>query len=586
VGAEPEPAPQAAEAAPPAPPPPARGEVEGWAEATLAGMGLREKAAQLMMPWMLGDFAPEGSAGHERVLRLVRDEKVGGVIVSLGSPTEVAVKLNALQQVAPLPLLVGADLETGAGFRFRSPVSLPGLVELGGATDFPPLMALGATGDRRLAYEMGRITALEARAVGVHLPFAPVLDVNNNPDNPVINVRSLGEDPQEVAALGSSLVRGIQEHGAVATGKHFPGHGDTDVDSHLDLPVIRVSRERLQGLELIPFQAAVEAGVGAIMTAHIALPGVTGNGDLPATLSPAVLTGILREQMGFRGLVVTDALDMNAVDRRFPRGEAAVRALEAGADLLLMPPDVPAAISAVVAAVESGRISESRLDVSVLRVLRAKEELGLHRARTVPVEGVSRSVGIPAHQAVAQEIADRSLTLLKNDRNLLPLAGTRTADVVSVTFRRQNDLLAGRTFNARLRQTYPRLREEYVDRESTRATYEALFDRARRSNLVVVSTYITAVTAAGSVSAPEELARFVGRLAEARIPHVVVSFGNPYLLREFPQAQGYLVAWGGAQVSQRAAARALLGEIRIQGRLPTRISPEFPIGSGLRVGGR
>lgn len=552
-----------------------------WAETALAQMGVREKAAQLMMPWILGDFAPDGSAGAERVRRMIQEHRIGGVIVSAGSPTEVAVKLNGLQELSELPLLVGADLETGAGFRFRSPVTLPGLIELGGATDFPPLMAVGATGDPRLAYDMGKVTAVEARAVGVHLPFAPVLDVNNNPDNPVINVRSFGQDPARVGELGAAFVRGIQEWGGMATGKHFPGHGDTDVDSHVDLPVVRVDRARLDSLELVPFRAAIGAGMGGIMTAHLAVPQVTGGAGVPATLSANVLTSLLRDSLGFGGIVVTDALDMAAIDRRFPRGEAAVRALEAGADLLLMPPDVGAAVQAVAAAVQSGRISMARLDSSVLRILRLKEELGLHVTPKVPVEGVAARVGIPEHRDLAREIAERSMTVLRNERGLLPLRGTRTANVSVLTVRRVNDLLAGRSFNARLRQTYPRLRDEVVDRGAPRAAWDDAFGRARRSDLVVVSVHLPA-----GVEPPEDLSRFVRRLEDARVPHVVVSFGNPYLVREFPGVQGYLLAWGSAEASQVAAARALLGEIPVQGRTPIAIPPVAHVGDGIPLGVR
>jgi beta-N-acetylhexosaminidase len=508
---------------------------------------------------------------------------VGGVIFSVGSPTEGAAKVNELQSRARIPLLVAADLERGAGYRFRGAVYLPGAIALGGATEFPSLMAVGATGDAELAREMGRITAVEARALGIHTPFAPVLDVNNNPDNPIINVRSFGEDPVEVARLGRAFIRGAEEGGVITTGKHFPGHGDTEVDSHVDLPVIRVARERLEAVELLPFRVGIEEGMGGIMTAHVTVPNLNGGGNLPATLSRNVLTDLLREEMGFHGLVFTDAMDMLAIDRRFPRGEAAVRALEAGADVILMPPDVGAAVQALVTAVEEGRVTEERLDESVLRVLQAKERMGVHRERFVPIPEVSRIVGIPDHEAVAQEIADRSLTLLRNDRNLLPLRGTRSARVLSVTFRRPSDLLAGRFLNAGLRARYPRLVTAEVDAGTGPELYEPLLRRARTSDLVVVSLYVSVVTSSGSVAIPEETAAFIQELTQARTPHVVVSFGNPYLLTEFPDAQAYLLAWSSTEVSQRAVARALFGEIPIQGRTPTRIPPFFGIGDGIQL---
>ncbi len=558
-------------------------EVGAWTLSTLAGMSLREKVGQMMMPWVLGDFAPEGSESDLRILEYVQRERVGGVIMSVGSPTDVALKLNRLQERAVVPLLVAADLETGAGYRMRGAVHLPGVIDLGGATAFPSLMAVGATGDAELAYDMGRVTAAEARAVGIHVPFAPVLDVNNNPQNPIINVRSFGEDPSAVAELGVRFVEGLQDHGVVATGKHFPGHGDTEIDSHLDLPVIRVARERLDEVELRPFREAVAAGMGGLMTAHIAVPALTGAPTAPATLSGEVLTGLLRQEMGFTGIVFTDAMDMYAIDRRFRRGEAAVRAVEAGADVILMPPDIEAAIDAIVEAVRQGRLTEERIDRSAKRILGLKERLGLDAGAKVDLEEIPRTVGIPGHQLVAERIAERSITLLRNERDLLPLRGTRTADVLSVTFRRRNDLLAGRFFDARLRETYPRLRTATLDRGSTETDYSALLRRARSTDLVVVSLYVTAISYSGTVAVPEELTSFIRELGEARVPHVVVSFGNPYLFADFPEVRAYLLAWGGSEASQKAAARSLFGDLEIRGRTPTRIPPAFEIGDGIQL---
>jgi beta-N-acetylhexosaminidase len=584
---------------PPGPVPPPSGDPEvrapvepepgaplgAWTEATLASMSLRQKVGQMIMPWVLGDFSPEGSAGHERMVRLVRNQEIGGIIVSVGTPLDVASKVNAFQAEARVPLLVAADLETGAGFRMRGAVYLPGLHDLGGATNFPALMAVGATGDRVLAYEMGRITAQEARAVGVHLPFAPVLDVNSNPDNPIINTRAFGEDPAQVADLGACFVRGVQDHGGIATGKHFPGHGDTETDSHLALPIIRTGQARLDRVELPPFRAAIQAGMGAVMTAHIALPEIAEEPRLPATLSRRVMTGLLRGTLGFEGLIFTDAMDMNAIDRLFGREEAAVRAVLAGVDVLLMPPDPEAAIRGVMNAVLSGRIPESRIDDSARRILLAKEGLGLHHGARVDLDAVHRTVGIPAHTAVAREVAERSLTLLRNERGILPLRGTSTASVLSVTFRRTHDLMAGRAFDARLRRTYPRLQSTLLTRDTPAEELTRLQARARTMDLVVVSLHVTAVSSAGSVAIPDEVARFIQELARARIPHVVVSFGNPYLLREFPDVQAYLLAWSGSEASQQAAARALFGEIPVQGRTPTRIPPGFEIGAGLQLPG-
>ena len=561
----------------------AQTEDEAWVERTLTGLTLRQKVGQLIMPWVLGDFAPEGSPSHDRILEYIEDQGIGGLIMSVGSPTEVAAKLNDFQAHSNIPLLVAADLETGAGFRMRGAVQMPGTIELGGATDFPSLMAVGATADPQLAYEMGRITAREARGVGIHIPFAPVLDVNNNPDNPIINVRSFGENPEDVADLGAAFVRGVQEHGAIATGKHFPGHGDTETDSHLGLPVIPHSRARMDSVEMFPFRHAIEAGMGAVMTAHISVPSLDGGVGDPATLSSAVLTDLLRDEMEFDGLLFTDAMDMSAISRGFGAEEASVRAIEAGADVILMPPSVERAVEGIAAAVESGRIEASRIDASVRRILETKKQMGLDRDRTVQIDQIGQVVGIPAHTQVAAEIAERSITLLHNGGNLLPLLGTRSARVMSVSFRRTSDVLAGRYFNTRLRQTYPRLTTAGLDVNSGPALYEDLLRQARQQALVILSTYVTAFSQSGSLALPEEVVDFAGQLTEIGVPHIVISFGNPYLITELPDVRAYMLAWSGSEVSQTAAAQALFGDIEISGRVPTRIPPLYEIGDGIMI---
>ncbi len=573
------PAPVPEPVASPQAPPATRRPPLTWAQRTLARMTLREKVGQLMMPFVLGNFAPEGSETHDRIVNVIEQENVGAVIMSVGSPSEVAVKLNDLQNHSKYPLLVAADLETGAGFRFRGAVHIPTNIALGGATTFPSLMAFGATGDPRHAYQLGRITALEARTMGVHVPFAPVLDVNNNPDNPIINIRSFGEDPNAVAALGAAFVRGLQDYGAVATGKHFPGHGDTGTDSHLDLPVIRVGRERLDAVELVPFRAAIAAGMQGIMTAHIAVPEISGE-TIPATVSKPMLTDLLRSDLGFDGIVFTDAMDMAAVNRLFPRGEAAVRAVLAGADVIVMPRDVKQAIDAIIEAIDEGRLTEARLDESVGRLLRLKEDLDLDEERAVPLEMIPQVVGVPEHMEMAREVAERSITLIQNERNLLPLLGTRRARVMSVSFRNPGDVLSGRYFDGRLRETYPRLVTRSVDEGTNSEGYEALLNRAGRSDLVVVSVYSNY---AGRVELPDATVEFVNELARRRITHVVISFGNPYLISLFPDAQVYLLAWSSAQVSQQAAADALFGDVAITGRSPIRMDPFFEVGDGIQV---
>src|ERR1700730_6807533 len=330
----------------------------GWTDSVLASMTLREKAAQIVWPSLYGDYVSGDSPQWRRLSQYVQQDKVGGVTISVGSPIEVAAKLNALQSMSKIPLLFGADLEAGAGFRARGGYFVPNAIDLGGAIVFPPEMAIGATRDTTLAYEQGRLTALEGRALGIHIAYAPVLDVNNNPDNPVINTRSYGEDPQLAARMGVAFIHGLQDHGMIATGKHFPGHGDTGVNSHLALPVVTVSRSRLDTVELVPVRAAVNVGVGAIMKTVEAMP-APGSSGVPGTLSSKVLTGLLRGEMGFRGIIISDAMDMRGVLDQFGAAEAVKGAIAAGIDVLIQPLDVSQTIDAVLAGVTEGRCTHA-----------------------------------------------------------------------------------------------------------------------------------------------------------------------------------------------------------------------------------
>jgi beta-N-acetylhexosaminidase len=365
------------------------------------------------MPWISGAYAAVDDSDFQVMARWVDSLQVGGVLVSVGSPFDIAAKLNALQLRSSLPLLVSADLEWGAGMR------------LTGGTSFPMLMAAGATGDPHDAYTIGAAAGTEGRAAGIHVNFAPDADLNNNPLNPIVNVRSFGENPAAVASLVQAYVRGLQEHGMLATLKHFPGHGDTRVDSHLTLPVITSDYARLDSVELIPFRAGIAAGARVVMSGHIAFPAFTGS-DEPATVSAAVMTGLLRDSLGFQGLVVTDALSMGAIASRYGAGEASVRALLAGSDLLVMPTDPDVAVNAVVDAVASGRIAPARLDTSVRRVLEIKRQLGLFAQRTVPLDSLTTMVGTRALQAQADDLAVRSLTLVRDGGPLRTLQARRT----------------------------------------------------------------------------------------------------------------------------------------------------------------
>lgn len=586
---------------PPRGPSPSRG--AGWADSVLATMTPRDRAAQLVWPQLFGDYAPTSSAGWARVEELIAHEHVGGFIMSIGSPIETSVKLNAMQRLSRLPLVIGADYETGVAFRQRGGYFLPNDIYLGGGTMFPYQMGIGATRDTSLAYQEGRITALEGRALGVHIAFAPVLDVNNNPANPVIGMRSFGEDPHLVAAMGASFIHGLQEHGMVATGKHFPGHGDTDENSHLTITTVHASRARIDSVELVPFERAIAAGVQGIMTFHGVIPALD-TASVPATLNPAIMTGLLRKQLGFKGLLVTDAMDMSGVLARvtvagsptgpaatgnygtirnaLSIGEACKLALAAGADVLLMPSDVPAAIDAVVEGVNQGRFTQARVDSSVRRILEIKQQLGLERQRLVSLDSVRAIVGDTAHLSIAALAAQRSITLAKDSLSLVPLArsaGQQSGRVLSITVASRTDLPAGAAFNAELRRS-TNVRAELVSPDDPSTNFDRLFAAADSSDVTIVSSYLTTGTNVSNPNAPEPIAQFMRALVQRHPRTIIVAFGNPYLLQQVPAASTYLVGWGGFPVSQTAAARALAGASPIGGRLPISIPPLLRFGTG------
>jgi beta-N-acetylhexosaminidase len=545
----------------------------------LATLTLRQKVAQMVWPFMLGDYVAANAPSWSQLERLVRQEEVGGFIVSVGSPLDIATKTNALQRVSRIPLLFSADFETGAGFRVRAGYFVPNAIDLGGATVFPLQMALGASRDTALAYDVGRITATEGRALGIHVAFGPVLDVNNNPANPVIGARSFSEDPRLTARLGASVVRGVQEHGMMATGKHFPGHGDTETNSHLELSTVTASRARLDSVELVPFRAAIAAGVGAIMTYHGILPALDTSG-VPATLSPRVLTGLLRDSLAYRGVLITDAMDMAGVLRQFGAAEAARRAVSAGADVLLMPSDVPGTIDAVVTGVRDGRYSERRIDASVRRLLQLKRRFGLDRARFVNVDSVRAIVGDTSHAALARRVAERGVVLVKDSLRTVPLTARRPSRVLSLTYARRADLGAGSGFNAEMRRSYDSLRTEFVSSEDPAPDFRRVMAIADSVDVVLVSSYVNISSTTATAGAPRAFVEFVAMLQAQNARTVLISFGTPYLLQQAPSVASYMIAWGPSQASQQAAARALLGAIPITGKLPISIPPYARFGDG------
>ncbi|MGD8319272.1 MAG: glycoside hydrolase family 3 N-terminal domain-containing protein, partial [Gemmatimonadota bacterium] len=549
-----------------------------WVDTTLESLTLRQKVAQLVIEWMPGGYTAPSAPDFQPLEQWVVQDEIGGISPSIGTPLAYVAKLNEMQKRATIPLLVGADFENGGpGMRINGSYALPSMLPQGGGTQFPPTMAFGAIGDDRFAYEYGRITAQEARAVGVHLLFAPVLDVNSNPDNPVIATRSFGADPALVARLGAAFIRGARAGGALTTAKHFPGHGDTSTDSHVGLPVVSGDRARLDSVELVPFERAIAEGVDAVMTAHVKMPGILGPDSPPATLSPEILTGLLRGDLGFHGLLLTDALTMGAITEGYGIGEASVRALEAGADILLSPKDVPAAIDAVVAAVRSGRLSEERIDASVRRVLSLKARLGLNRNRYTSMGAVDQLVGTGPHLAFADTAATRSITLPRDEDHLVPLRAEAAGRVLYIRYAPSTWLWAGRAFSAGMAERVAAVNTLDLDERSDSAAYAAADSAVADADHVVVTAYVSPRAGSGEDAVPEPLRDLVAAAVDAK-PTVLISFGNPYLLKAFPTVGSYLVAWGDREVSQRAGLKALFGEEAISGRLPIPLPPFHDIG--------
>ena len=546
-------------------------------------MTLRDEAAQLVFIAFHGEMPNTRSREYRKFVRLIHETKVGGLIlnnvangrvVQKAEPYAVAAFLNRMQRLATVPLMVAGDFERGASMRVN------------GTTVFPHAMAFGAAGDPAFSRYEGEVTAREARALGVHWLYYPVADVNNNPDNPIINIRSYGENPQAVATQVKAFIEGAhsdRRNFVLVTAKHFPGHGDTAVDTHVNLATIPADRERLERLELVPFKAAIEASVDSIMTAHVAVPALAPP-DLPATLSPAILTDLLRKQLGFTGLVVTDALEMRGIANGFSTAEACVRALEAGADALLIPADPDAAIKAVVAAVESGRLTRRRIETSVVKLLDAKERVGLNKKRFVDLEAIADVVDPPEANEKAQEIAARAVTLVRNGGNLVPLAAPERACFVVLAENRYAS--EGQVFVQEVHKRARAAAAITLDPSMPRQQVDEAAARLPACESYVVAAFAAVTASRGSVGLAGELPHAVETFAASGKPVVLVALGNPYILRGFPNLTAYLATFSTVPPSELAAVRALFGEIAIRGRLPVTIPGLAAYGEGIQLPGR
>jgi TonB family protein len=579
------------------PKPPLDKTAEKWVQDTLKKMTLDEKVGQLLVPSIDAIVTSTDSEVWEKKLHLVRDLKVGAIHVFGGSelvpaellnpnygtggsvgrkgdPLAAATFLNRLQQASAVPLLTTADFEGGAGYI------------LNGTTRLPRAMAIAATRDPQLAFKAGQVSAVEARAVGVTVDFYPIFDVNNNPRNPIINIRSFGEDVGLVSAMATAYMRGIQAGGALATAKHFPGHGDTSVDTHLGLAVIEHPRERLDKVELPPFRAAVDAGIDAFMSSHIVLPALDPAPGIPATLSRPILTGLLRGEMKFDGLIFTDSMAMYAITKNFGNDKAAVMAVKAGVDFVLHPPDEDGAVKAIKAAVESGEISREQVDRSVERILRVKARLGLHKSRTVDVNAVETNIGGRAHEAVNAEICERALTLVKDDHGQVPLKVGKDANIVYLSVvdypSGWREGVPSRMFIPALKKRWPNVTALEISDKTTPSELDLVKVLARRADAVVAGVFVRIASYSGRMElSPQAVSLLESVAADQQKPFVTVVFGNPYTAMALQKLPAQLLTYEFSDAMETAAVRALAGEAAIGGKLPITLPGMYPFGHGL-----
>jgi len=570
---------------------------EKWAEKTLRKLTVEEKIGQVFMIWCRAGFLNVDNPEYLQLREAMQKYHVGSFAMTVHvdgpfllrtGPYEAAELLNRLQRDSRLPLLFAADFERGVATR------------LTGATNFPHAMAFGADGKPGDAEAFGRITAQEARAIGVHWNFFPDADVNSNPANPIINTRSFGEDPKQVGDLVAAYIRGAHAGGMLTTVKHFPGHGDTATDSHLGVASVNVDRAHLDTIELPPFRQAIAAGVDSVMVAHVTVPALDADPNHVATISSSVVSDLLEKQLGFKGIIVTDALDMAGLTHLFANniGRAAVEAFKAGNDLLLIPADFGASYEAMLKAVQSGEISRQRLDRSVLKILKTKASLRLNEARTVDLSALAKAVGRPENLTFGQQVADAAITLVRDNGQVLPLKARGTAgtglpyttreethnDTVAVIFSDDVRTESGRAFGRELRTRIPDAHVLYVDPRVAAGMAEEVLKAVDEAHKVLAAVYV--IPTAGKVGNSMAMADVTGSLLQQLLDHAaaktaVVAMGNPYLAGDFPKIENYMCTFSNATVSEVAAIRGLFGEIPIHGHLPVSIPNVAQRGEGI-----
>jgi beta-N-acetylhexosaminidase len=567
-----------------------------WVEQTLKKLSLEEKVGQMLSVRYFTDFQNFSGDSYVQFRDQMRKYHVGSVVLTVhvdgpvllkNPPLEVAAVANQLQRDSELPLLIAADFENGLASRVSS------------VPAFPDAMAFGATGNIPYAEKFGAITAEESRAIGIHWDFSPVADVNSNPDNPIINTRSFGEDPAAVGDQVAAFIKGARAHGMLTTAKHFPGHGDTDTDSHLGVSRVGGDMARLRAVELKPFAKAIDAGVDSVMVAHLAVPALDADPNKVATVSSSVVTGVLREQLGFKNLVVTDALDMRGLTSLYPPGQgnpmarASVDAVKAGNDVLLWPTDLDGAFHGVVEAVKRGEITQARIDDSVRRILEMKASLDLHQARLVDLEQVPYKVSKRENLAFAQQVADDAVTLVRDNGKVLPLARLvpkqtegevfqaivkPDVQVVVVIMTDSIHASSGRAFELALKARRADATVFYVDNSVATALAAPIFQAVKDAAKVVVAAYVSPVAAkqvmvngklVNTVGLEQASGQLLSQLLDiAADKTAVIALGSPYLAQNYGAIQTYLCTFSNASTSELSAVKALFGELQPHGKLP------------------
>ncbi|HEX8264635.1 MAG TPA: glycoside hydrolase family 3 N-terminal domain-containing protein [Pyrinomonadaceae bacterium] len=541
---------------------------ENWVEKTLKSLTLREKIGQMVMVRMSGEFQNWNDPRFLELRRHIEENHLGGFILFRGEANSIAALTNELQRMSKHPLLFAADYERGLRMQLRT------------GTPFTTNMGVGATGDVQAAYRQGKIIAEEMRAIGVNWLFAPVADINNNPDNPVINIRSFGASPERVGEFVSALAKGVRDGGALATLKHFPGHGDTATDSHIGLSIVPVDKQRINSVELVPFKMGISSGVDAVMTAHLAMPKVTGD-EVPGTLNPKITTDILRKELGFNGIVTTDAMEMGAIKKTYSDEKSVVMAVKAGADIVLLPSDARKTIDSIEAAVKSGELTEERINESVRRLLSAKYRLGLTQNRLVDLAKVNQLMEKPENVREANQTAEKSITLLRNGDNILPMTAEKASKTLFVIIAADDEPIEGIALMPEIARRAPRAKIIRLDPRTVSEEYGAAVKQATDYDAIVIAPFVKRAALKGTVALPENQTNFVRQMLGLNKPVAVVAFGSPYLIRQFPEAKNYVAAYAIEEVAQTAAARAIFGEVPFTGKLPVSVPGIFEIGAGI-----